>query len=310
MFDELAVIIEGFEAGSTNVKVQAVQADDTIVLVFDALYNQLGSVALNDNIGIVALNRSLVENEPIYACVSAFGQKVGGIVIVLGTGAKPTGWKLPDTVTVGIDTMTATEYTEETGIQLPAVYDPEPFNHTPNLLNNGIEKLTKIGFDLIEKISEGTVILTVDNVQNCSQGYSIKFDADAASNVHSKTYTTDGTKTIRVIDANNSGRYYEREYSITVPIAPAPSSVISNAGYNFKWAGALLLVTIIADSTGPDLEMKIEGVTVGPYVDMNFIGAHRYSREYGVPTGAGTYNVTVRDKANTGDFVTFTAILS
>ncbi|WP_428662041.1 hypothetical protein [Runella sp.] len=310
MFDELAVIIEGFEAGSTNVKVQAVQSDATIVLVFDALYNQLGSVALNDNIGIVALNRSLIENEPIYACVGTFGQKVGGVVIVLGTGAKPTGWLLPETVEIGENTMTASEYTETTGIQLPAVYAPESFNHTPVNPVSGIEQLTGIGFDLIEKISDGTVILTVDNVQNCSQGYSIKFDADAASNVHSKTYTTDGIKTIRVIDANNVARFFEREYSITVPVAPVPSSVISNAGYNFRWEGALLIITIIAASTDPALEMKIDGLTVGPYVDMNFIGSKRYSREYGVPSGAGTYNVEVRDKTNIGDFKTFQAVLT
>ena len=314
-YEQLAFITDGAFAGSTELEVTAVQANGTNVRVYDAFFgdtggfNELGNEAVTGNVAIVNTNRPLVEGEPLWACVEEFGEKVGGVILVRANAARPTGWKKPDTVLVGEDTLTAAEYEEQTGIQLPAVYDPEPSNHTPNIPASGIEKLTGIGFDLIEKVNEGSVILTVSNVKNCSQGYSVKFDTDAASNIHSKTYNLTGSKTIRVIDANDPNRYYERIYSVDVPVAPVPVSKISNASYSFNWAGALLGIEVFADGDAA-LEMKIDGVTVGPWLDMNLVGAKRYQRGYGVPQGPGTYLVTVRVKSNINDYKTFNAVLS
>ncbi|MCP1384804.1 hypothetical protein [Runella salmonicolor] len=315
-FEQLAYIIGGAFAGSTQVQVQAVQANGTVVRVYEAIFgeyggfNELGNATLTANEATVTLNRPLVENEAIFACVITFGEKVGGASQVGPAADLPTGWKLPDTVQVGEDTMTAAEYTEETGIELPALYDPASINHTPVFPNSGIEKLTEIGFDLTEKINAtGSSVLTVDNVKNCSLGYNIKFDTDAASNIHSKTYFAGGVKTIRVTDTNNALRFCEKTYTVTVPTPPAPTSEISNESYTFSWAGALLGIEVFADSAFA-LEMKIDGVTVGPYVDMSFKGANRWQRGYGVPQGPGTYTVTVRRKATPGDFKTFQAVLS
>ena len=313
-YEHLAYIIDGAIAGSLLVTVQTVQDNGTGVVVYDNAisdeggFNLLGSGTVTANIAEVELNRALIKGEAINAYIGDFGEKTGGSILVGDTGSIPTGWKIPTGATVGDTAYPSAEaYTEATGLTLPNVYDPESRNLTPNFPNSGIEKLLGVGFDLTIKEGIGTVVVTVENIQNCSEGYTIKFDADPAGMTNSKTYEADATVTIRVTDANQSSRYHERVIEVEVPVEPAPTSEISNASYTSNKSGSLSGIIVLADSAEP-LEAQVDGVFT--WLPMVFKGGNRWQKVYGVPAGPGTYMARVRVIADTGDAVSFSAVLT
>lgn len=313
-YEHLAYIIEGAIAGSLFVKVQAVQANGETIKVYDNIISEeggftlIGTGTISANIAEVDLDRPLIKGEAINAYVGDFGEKTGGAILVGDNGSIPTGWKIPTGAIVDDIAYTSPEaYTEATGFTLPNVYDPESRNLTPIFPNSGIEKLLAIGFDVTIEKGIGAVVVTVENIRNCSGGYTIQFDADPAGMTNSKSYDADATVTIRVTDANQSSRYHERAIEVEIPVEPAPTSEISNASYVNNKLGSLSGIIVVADSTEP-LEAQVDGVFT--WTPMVFKGGNRWEKGYGVPAGPGTYTARVRVIADTGDAVSFSAVLT
>lgn len=313
-YEQLAYIIDGAIAGSEAVQVMSVQSNGTSVLVYDNIINEdggfnlLGSNTLTGNICTVALNRPLIKNEAICAYIYDFGQNCGGAIIVGDTGTIPTGWKIPTEVIVnGGAPITADAYETLTGLTLPNVYEPQTRNVTPNFPNSGIEQLLTIGFDINRLANAASVVLEVTNIQNCSTGFLVKFDADPVGMYTTKTYLTGTLATVRVLDPNNPLRFHQRTIAIDVPVPPPPSSAISNASYVDQKAGNLSIINIIADSALA-LEAQVDGVFT--WLPMVFKGANRWEKDYGVPAGPGTYTVRIRVISNISDAISFSAVLT
>jgi len=314
-YETLAYIIDGAFAGSESVQVMSVRANGTTVLVYDNIinedggFNELGTGTLSGNVATVALSRPLIKSEAISAYVADFGQNNGGSVVVGDNGTIPTGWKIPTEVSVDGDApITAAEYETATGLTLANVYDPETRNVTPLFPNSGIERLLEIGFDLNSAAGLTSVVLSVQNIRNCSAGYTITFDGGAPGMTSSKTYLANTTATVRVTDANDATRYHERTFAIVVPTPPPPSSEISNASYIDTKAGNLSGITVVADSAVP-LEMMVDGVFPFTWSAMVFKGANRWEKNLAVTNGPGTYTARVRVISDTGELIMFSGNL-
>ena len=305
----LGLIYQGFEDGSTSVKVSAAgQADGTdIILCNEDDLTVLGSGTTLSGDCTITLGTALIVGQRIIAFVGEADIAAGREV--LESGYLSTGWKRPTTITVGETEYTPDEYETATGNEVPDVYDPLCVNRVAelNFLNSAFTSQTPITFTLtIDRSNDAQTTVTVADAAGADD-FLYKFDTDDADNNPIKVYDADGTFQVQVIDAADSGHYTTKVYAIDVTAPAPPLSEISNASY-VQSAGVFPIIDVIADST-PALECKIDGV-MGSYADMVFTGGKRW-KYAGTPLPTtGTYNVRVRVKTDTPDEVQYTATIA
>ncbi len=304
----LGLIYQGFEDGSTSVKVSAAQPDGTtIVLCNEDDLSVLGTGTTTGGDCTVTLATPLIVGQRIIAFVGEADIAAGREV--LESGYLSTGWKRPTAITVGETEYTPEEYETETGNEVPDIYDPLCVNRVAelNFSNSAFTSQTPITFTLtIDRSNDALTTVTVSDAAGADD-FLYKFDNDAAGTDPIKVYSADGTFQVQVIDAADAAHYTTKVYSVDVTAPAPPVSEISNASY-VQSAGVFPIIDIIADST-PALECKIDGV-MGGYVDMVFTGGKRW-KYAGTPLATtGTYNVRVRVKSDTADEVQYTATIA
>ena len=300
----VALIFEGFLAGSTSVKVYAEEIDGTTIVLCDENdLSVLGTGTISNNEAVITPGVTLIEGQRIIAFVGSAGTAGGREVLV--SGYISTGWKTPVTITVGETEYTVEEYEAATGNQVPLIYDPSCVNRVSELaLKDTIPSETPISFLVrIDRDITQTVV-SVEDVLGVAE-FLIQFDDDAAGNDDMKIYDADGTYQVKVIDAADATRQTTRIYTIDVTTEPPAESEISNASY-VQSSGVYPIIEIIADSNLA-LECKVDGVT--NYLDMVLIGGKRW-RYSNLPLPAtGTYIARVRVKTDTADAVAMNATI-
>lgn len=300
----IALIYEGFLAGSTLVKVYAEEADETeIVLCNEEDFSVLGTGEISNNEAAISLGTALLEGQRIIAFVGEAG--TAGSREVLASGYISTGWKKPVTITVGETEYTVEEYEAETGNQVALLYDPLCINRVSEMaLRDEIPSQTPISFLVrIDRDITQTVV-SVEDVLGVVE-FLIQFDDDTEGNDNTKIYTADGTYQVKVIDAADATRQTTRVYTIDVTTAPPEDSEISNASY-VQSAGVYPIIEIIADSDLA-LECKVDGIS--NWLDMDLIGGKRWRySNLPMPT-TGLYIARVRVKTDTADAVAMNATI-
>lgn len=300
----VALIFEGFLAGSTSVKVYAEEIDGTTIVLCDENdLSVLGTGTISNNEAVITPGVTLIEGQRIIAFVGSAGTAGGREV--LASGYISTGWKTPVTITVGETEYTVEEYEAATGNQVPLIYDPSCVNRvSEQALKDTIPSETPISFLVrIDRDITQTVV-SVEDVLGVAE-FLIQFDSDAAGNDDMKIYDANGTYQVKVIDAADATRQTTRIYTIDVTTEPPAESEISNASY-VQSSGVYPIIEIIADSNLA-LECKVDGVT--NYLDMDLIGGKRW-RYSNLPLPAtGTYIVRVRVKTDTADAVAMNATI-
>jgi type III secretion system FlhB-like substrate exporter len=300
----VALIFEGFLAGSTSVKVYAEEIDGTTIVLCDENdLSVLGTGTISNNEAVITPGVTLIEGQRIIAFVGSAGTAGGREVLV--SGYISTGWKKPLTITVGETEYTVEEYEAATGNQVPLIYDPSCVNRmSEQALKDTIPSETPISFLVrIDRDITQTVV-SVEDVLGIAE-FLIQFDSDAAGNDDMKIYDANGTYQVKVIDAADATRQTTRIYTIDVTTEPPAESEISNASY-VQSSGVYPIIEIIADSNLA-LECKVDGVT--NYLDMDLIGGKRW-RYSNLPLPAtGTYIARVRVKTDTADAVAMNATI-
>lgn len=306
-YQDLAYIVDGATAGSLLVRVVVQESEGSDALLYDAAKNLLGTALIEGGVARIETSRELIKDEAIIAYVNDFGEKSGGPVIVLDNQLRPTGWLSPVMVLVEGDTMTTTEYTEETGNALADIYDPSATNRAPQVTEANLEKLTQIGFDLNVNQGSGTVVVSVSNVRNV-ESYLIRFDDGALSGVSSKTYSSDTIALVRVEDAMDSTRFHER--SISVIVATAPTSAIWAVGYGV-YGGGTPILRANAYCEEP-LQVRCVGI-LDTWIDCITNGNYEWHSDIGNGAGTvipGTFTLEFRVKASPSDVASVPCIVT
>ena len=304
-YENLAFIFSGNLDGSAAVGVTAQAADGTTIVVCnEENLAQLGTGSLLGSEVVVTVSPVLQSGQRIIAFVGDIGEKSMGGRLVLPSGDLHTGWKNPETVTVGAQTQTVAEYQTATGNEVPDMYDPTLYNRVAELSGTFFDSIPeqKISFNLRIDRNYGTTTATVEDVAGVPSGFLIQFDTDAVSNTAAKTYSSNGSYQVKVIDAEDSTRYVTSTFVVTATSPPPSSSTISNLSYTQSGLNA----TIIADCALA-LEGKIDGV--GSYADFVLLGGKRWVSGTYTLLAAGTYTMRARVKSNTADEIVITATI-
>lgn len=300
----VALIFEGFLAGSTLVKVYAEEVDGTdIILCDEDDLSVLGTGEITNHEASITLAIALLQGQRIIAFVGTAGTAGGREV--LASGYISTGWKKPTSITVGETDYTVEEYEAATGNEVPFIYDPSCVNRVSEIsLKDTIPSETPISY--LVRVDRGTTqtVVSVEDVLGVAE-YLIQFDDDAAGNDDTKIYDEDGTYQVKVIDAADATRQTTRVYTVDVTTDPPAESEIANASY-VQSAGVYPIIEIIADSDLA-LECKVDGVS--NWLDMDLIGGKRW-RKSNLPLPAtGTYIARVRVKTDTVDAMSMNAVI-
>ena len=304
-YEDLAFIFSGYTDGSASVGVSASAVDGTgIIVCNEDDLTQLGTGSLLGNEVLVTVSPALIEGQRVIAFVSAIGEKTMGGRLVLPSGELHTGWKRPETVTVGEDEQSVSDYEAETGNEVPDVYDPTVFNRVAELNSGFFDAITDqdLSFNIRIDRNYGTTTVTVEDVKGAPNGFLIQFDSDAEGNTDAKTYSANGSHQVKVIDADVPTRFTIRTFVVTATSPPPVSSEISNMSYTQIGLDA----TIVADSTLA-LEGKIDGV--GGYADFVLLGGKRWVSGTYTLLSAGTYTMRARVKSDTADEIVITATI-
>ena len=257
-----AIITSGFEGGSGAVNVSAAVADATTVLIYDDESKVLlGSGTVTDSEAAISVSPVLFVGQRIIAFVTAFGSDTYGAVIVTETGFENTGWKTPITV----DGETYEDYLSDGGVVLPMVYDPISCRNV-TADRDAIAAIMAIPLTFTLRVKEnqaGTVVVSVENIQNAIGGFLIKFDADTAGTGTEKTYTVNGSYQMKIWGANQTeADAIIKTYTLVMP------SVIVEHGANvidlftqvdFGYAGTSKVIQLVAHSSVM-CQFKIDGL--------------------------------------------------
>jgi hypothetical protein len=261
---DLAIITSGFVAESTSVEVTVDVADATIILIYDdETKDLLGSGSVTDGIANVAVAPALFSGQRIIPYVSAFGKDTYGSVIVTDSEIENTGWKVPETV----DSVPYEDYLEAGGVALPDVYDPA---HCRNYSRDqdAIDRVLDVPITFLLRQVEslgGTVQVLVENIENAQGGYKVKFDSDAEGATTNKTYSADGSYSVKVWGANQTiADAIQVDYNLVMPTASVEfgTNVIdlfANIDFGYLGSPGQRAITLIAHSSVA-CEFQIDGV--------------------------------------------------
>lgn len=215
----LAVIAQGFYAGSDSVLVYADSPDGTLIRLFDDESKvEIGSSELALGRTTIELAEVLFEGQRIIAYVDQFGEKTFGAVIVLQNELENTGWKVPESV----NGVPYDEYLEAGGVALPALYSPETCRNLVFDRQNSAKVLSlPLTFNLrILESQGGTVQVSIENISGAVGGFLTRFDGDSIGTDVSKTYSVNGTYQLKIWSADQTeADAITANYSLTMPSA-------------------------------------------------------------------------------------------
>ncbi|MCF2487464.1 hypothetical protein [Dyadobacter sp. CY347] len=261
---ELAIIISGFYAESTSVKVVADVADGIDVLIYDDETKQiLGSALTADGSANITVSPILYAGQRIIAYLAEFGQDTYGSLVVTESETEHTGWKTPETV----NGQSYKAYLIAGGAALPDLYDPAScrnFSRDKDSIDRAID--VPISFILRQIESQGgTVQVVIENISGAIGGYKSKFDGDAQGTNLSKTYSDSGNYQVKVWGVNQvEAQAITKTYSLTMPTASIDfgSTVVDLtyfADYGNNTSPGLRPLRVTVYSSVP-VEVQIDGV--------------------------------------------------
>lgn len=259
----VAVITSGFVAGSNSVNVTADVADGVLVLIYDdETKDLLGTGSITDGTDSVAVSPILYSGQRVIAYLVAFGKDTYGSVVVTDSEVENTGWETPETV----NGTPYVEYLEAGGAALPDLYTPEEcrnFSRDRDAIDRVLNVPITFLLRQIESLA-GTIQILVENIENALGGYKVKFDSDAEGATTNKTYSADGSYSVKVWGANQTiADAIEVEYTLVMPTATVDfgANVIDlYASIDFGYTGSpgQRAITLIAHSSVA-CEFQIDG---------------------------------------------------
>lgn len=295
----VAIITSGFQSNSNTVGVSANVTDGTVILLYDDETKVLiGSGAIGDGAVSITASPVLYSGQRIIAYVSEFGNDTYGAVIVTESDTENTGWKIPETV----DGVPYGTYLLSGGDHLPDLYTPEECRNISRDMD-AIERVIDIPitFKLRQIESQaGTIQILIEDIQNAIGGCLVKFDSDPQGTTTSKTYSVNGTYTLKVWGANQTiADAITKTYVLVMPTSTVNfgANVIDlYAQIDFGSSGSpgQKVIMLVAHSTVA-CELQIDGVFTWTDAIVQVVGlAFRSNQVY---ISAGTYTIRARNKA-------------
>lgn len=261
---DVAIITEGFYAGSESVKVMSDIGPGFVIQVYDDETKELlGTSILLDSMSNVPVSPPLYLGQRIIAYIDSFGNATYGAVVVTASEEENTGWKVPETV----DGVPYDEYLNNGGAPLPDIYDPEECRNFARDMD-AIDRVTNqpITFTLyrIERMN-GTIQMIVEDIQGAVGGYKTRWNTEEPGTNLSKVFTFDGTYIFKIWrNDQDESQAVEKIFILTMPtpIIVFGTTIVDlsyHADYGNTTQPGLRPLRVIVYSSVP-VEVQIDGI--------------------------------------------------
>lgn len=323
-------VIEGHYQGSAEVIVECDEADGTDIVVYkfvNGTASLIGTAELGNDTGLgsghsrVPLTENIAIGNQLVAYVTERWNQGGDPVTVyeLADGQK-TGWRNPSVIyDADGNQISYTEYTQEGGLEIASVYDPQSsINNTVNRCGDPPKQFadaTLIGeYKIVSLVN--AFVATIGGFNNALGAPRASWDGGAIEQVYQKTFliADNGDHTVRIYPENLDFEYKDIDFTVAVAAGtPTPAITdIRTGAYELNPFGAQVSLLAYADrqleSRVPGRDDGVHGVSAWVAMSGGYSGKWQQPIPFqNVPNG--TYNAEYRVQGTT-DVLTVSLVVS